>query len=83
MEDFCADSAAEQHLRAEQLAFPDACFSHIVLTYFLHIKILTCGVLKVPVMWYTVLEVNWALVLVKCIFINHASASWIQFFFGL
>lgn len=50
MEDFCADSAAEQRLRAEQLAFPDTCFSHIVLTYFLHIKILTCGVLKVPVM---------------------------------
>lgn len=49
MEDFCADSAGEQHLRAEQLTFTDTRFSRIVLTYLLHIKILTCGVLKVPV----------------------------------
>lgn len=49
MEDFYDDSAGEQHPKAEQLTFTDTHFSHIVLTYLLHIKILTCGVLKVPV----------------------------------
>lgn len=48
MEDLYHGSAGEQHLRAEQLTFTDTHFSHIVLTYLLHIKILACVVFKVP-----------------------------------
>lgn len=43
MEDFCDDSDGEQHLKAEQLTFTESHFSHIVLTYLVRIKILTCG----------------------------------------